>query len=226
VTFPGYKGKVAVVTGGSRGVGAAACRLLAGSGARVAAVARGAGELQELVDELRWIGTDSIGVVADCTDPLSIAQARDCVYKELGPPEVLFTFAGTRTALHPTGVLGVTPQAWHQVVDAELTATFLTVQAFLPAMLALGSGSIVTMGATLEPSRHGSAAFLSAKAGIEMFSRQVATEVAGSGVRVNCLARGFDRAAPDDVAFAALYLASDAASCVNAATLAVAGGIQ
>src|SRR5262245_34283159 len=94
MTFPDFKGRVAVVTGGSRGIGPAACRLLAASGARVAAVARAEGPLQDLVDELRWIGGDAIGVVADCADPESVAELHDSVVAELGPASVMLAFAG------------------------------------------------------------------------------------------------------------------------------------
>jgi 3-oxoacyl-[acyl-carrier protein] reductase len=210
-----------VVTGGSRGVGAAACRLLAASGARVAAVARTEGPLQDLVDELRWTGSDAIGVVADCADPDSVAELRDCVEAELGPATVVLAFAGGDPV--PATVLDLDPGAWERAVRADLVATFLTVRAFLPAMLAAGGGAIVTMGAADEPDRT-NAAFAAAKAGIAAFTRQVAAEIQNSGVRVNCLVRGFDSAPPADVAFAALYLASTAASCINATTLAIAGG--
>lgn len=222
MTFPDFKGRVAVVTGGSRGVGAAACRLLAASGARVATVARTEAPLQELVDELRWIGSDAIGVVADCADPESVTELRDCVEAELGPASVVLAFAGGDPV--PAAVLDLEPDAWERTVRMDLVATFLTVRAFLPAMLAAGSGAIVTMGAADEPSERTNAAFAAAKAGVAAFTRQVAAEVQHSGVRVNCLARGFDQAPPADVAFAALYLASTAASCINAATLAIAGG--
>ena len=222
MTFPDFKGRVAVVTGGSRGVGAAACRLLAASGARVATVARTEAPLQELVDELRWIGSDAIGVVADCADPESVTELRDCVEAELGPASVVLAFAGGDPV--PATVLDLDLDAWDRAVRADLRATFLTVRAFLPAMLAAGSGAIVTMGAADEPSERTNAAFAAAKAGVAAFTRQVAAEVQDSGVRVNCLVRGFECAPPADVAFAALYLASTAASCINATTLAIAGG--
>ena len=222
MTFPDFKGRVAVVTGGSRGIGAAACRLLAASGARVAAVARAEGPLQDLVDELRWLGSDAIGVVADCADPESVTELHDSVVAELGPASVVLAFAGGDPA--PATVLDLDPEAWFHAVRADLTATFLTVRAFLPAMLAAGSGAIVTMGAPDAPPSSTNAGFAAARAGVEAFTRQVAAEVQDSGVRVNCLAGGFDSAPPADVAFAALYLASTAASCINATTLAIAGG--
>jgi NAD(P)-dependent dehydrogenase (short-subunit alcohol dehydrogenase family) len=89
MTVPGFHGQVAVVTGGSRGVGAAACRLLAAGGARVAAVSADGVALQEIVDELHWQGAEAIGVVADCADPAAAAEVRDRVVAELGEPSIV-----------------------------------------------------------------------------------------------------------------------------------------
>ena len=238
MTLPGFTGRVAVVTGGSRGIGAAACRLLVADGARVAAVGLDPDEVQDVVDELRWMGGEAIGVVADCTDPQAVRALRERITGELGEPSLLFAFAiadrereagregerprdgGDDGAHRAVRLLDLDLAAWQRAVDAELTSTFLTVQAFLPAMLAARNGTIVTVGAS--GSSGTDAASVAAGGGIAAFTRHVAGEVAAAGVRVNCLT--CDSPPGPDAAYAALYLASDLASRVHAATLAIAGG--
>jgi NAD(P)-dependent dehydrogenase (short-subunit alcohol dehydrogenase family) len=97
-TLPGFPGRVAVVTGGSRGIGAAACRLLVAGGARVAVVGPDPVAVQDLVEELRWMGGVAIGVVADpSSDPSAV--------RELGEPSLFFTFGSSEAAL---GIFSVT----------------------------------------------------------------------------------------------------------------------
>jgi 3-oxoacyl-[acyl-carrier protein] reductase len=198
--FPDLKGKVVVVTGGSRSVGAAACRLLGATGAKVVAVAPDEAALQDVVDELRWMGGEAIGVVADCADEGALRALRDCVTAEFGPAQAVLALHDDATPRGP--LVGMTLAEWRRAVD--LTSTFLAVQAFLPAMLEARAGAIVALG------------------GAEAFTRQLAAEVAASGVRANCVAPGRNPS-PDEVAFAAVYLVSDAATSINAATLAIAG---
>src|SRR5262249_6856273 len=152
-----------------------------------------------------------IGVVADGADERALAAVRDCVTAEFGPAQVVLALAGGATRSRP--IVGMALAEWHAAIDAELTATFLAVQAFLPAMLAARTGAFVTVG--------GTPAEGVPRAGVAAFTRQLAAEVAPSGVRANCLTpAGNPR--PEQVAFAALYLASDAAASINAATLAIA----
>jgi 3-oxoacyl-[acyl-carrier protein] reductase len=99
MTLPLFQGRVAVVTGGPRGLGAAACRLLAAGGARIAAVSTDAVELQELMEELRWQGASAIGMVADCADPAALAEVRDRVLAELGEPYVVICVDGDSTTV-------------------------------------------------------------------------------------------------------------------------------
>jgi 3-oxoacyl-[acyl-carrier protein] reductase len=207
--FPDLKGKVVVVTGGSRGIGAAACRLLGSAGARVVAVDHDDDALQDLVDELRWMGSEAIGVVAECADERCVHAVRDHVTAEFGPAQAVLALAGGTTRTRP--VVGMTLDEWRSAIEADLTPMFLTVQAFLPGMLAARGGAIVTVGGP--PTTQGAVA---------AFTRELAAEVGASGVRVNSLALGRNPR-PDAVAFAALYLASDAAASINAATLAIAG---
>jgi hypothetical protein len=159
VTFSGFKGRVAVVTGGSRGSGAAACRLLAASGARVAAVAADETALQDVVDELRWLGGDAIGVVADTADPAGAAVAVASVLSELGPADVVFAF----------------PPVCRSLVEAFGAALVVTTDESIPA------------------------------------------------TRVIQGASALDGPLDQTVAFAAVFLASDAFTSTQGATLAISG---
>jgi 3-oxoacyl-[acyl-carrier protein] reductase len=221
-TYPDLAGKVAVVTGGSGGIGAATCRLLAANGARVAVNGRDQARIDGVVDRIRAGGGQAVGVAGDCTDLAAVEQLRQQVEQQLGPAEVVAAFVGGGRA-RPGPVTDLPEEAWHSTVDGTLTATFLTLKGFLPGMIERGRGVILT--------------------------RQVASEVGRHGVRVNCLAphtiltEQIRRVAPEewrqkmaaavplgrlgtpeDVAQAAVFLASDSAAWITGVTLDVAGG--
>jgi len=248
-TFPDLTGKVAVVTGGSKGIGAATCRMLAGNGAKVAVNGRDPAGIDGVVAGLLESGAAAIGVSADCTRFAEIERMREQVERELGPTDVLIAFAGgfaTFSAVHETS-----EEEWHAVVESNLTATFLTIKSFLPGMIERRRGAIVTMasnaGRFLDMKL--TASYAAAKAGIVMLTRHVALEVAQYGVRVNCVAPATVRSErvdrimspqrqaevaqmsplgrmglPDDVAAATLFLASESASWMTGVTVDVAGG--
>jgi 3-oxoacyl-[acyl-carrier protein] reductase len=243
-TYPDLANKVAVVTGGSRGIGAATCRLLAQNGTEVSVNGRDEAAIISVVQEIRGSGGEAIGVPADLTDFAAVERMRRRVEEELGPVDVLAAFAGGQGYPTPT------EQQWRSVIDSDLTATFLTVRSFLPGMIERGRGSIVTMASSAGrlPSQ-ASAAYAAAKAGVVMFSRHVANEVGQHGVRVNCLAPSSvltervkrlmpeetqrqvaamhplqRMGTPEDVALATLFLASESSAWITGVTLDVAGG--
>jgi 3-oxoacyl-[acyl-carrier protein] reductase len=247
-SYPDLPGKVAVVTGGSRGIGAATARALAGNGVTVVVVGRDRAALEATVESITAGGGTATGVRADCTSDEDVAALRAEVVDRYGRADVLAAFAGGNGMPVPT--VEETSAHWRQVVDNELTSTFLTVSAFLPLMLERGAGSVITMSsaAARQPARS-SAAYAAAKAGVVAFSRHLAAEVADRGVRVNCLApaavendrmrarmtdddrrrlgatfplRRIGRA--EDVAAATLFLASAASSWITGITIDVAGG--
>jgi 3-oxoacyl-[acyl-carrier protein] reductase len=247
--YPDLPGKVAVVTGGSKGIGAATCRLLSANRVRVAVVARDEAAIDRLVDRLRAEGGEAMGISADTTSPADVERLRERVAAELGPTDILIPFAGGFG--RPTPILEISEQEWREVIDVNLTSAFLTVKAFLPGMVERRRGAIVTMASNAARflDINTTASYAAAKAGIVMFTRHVAREVGRHGVRVNCVApatvmserierilteaRIEEIAAlsplgrigqPEDVAQAALFLASDAASWLTGVTLDVAGG--
>jgi 3-oxoacyl-[acyl-carrier protein] reductase len=247
--YPNLAGKVGVVTGGSGGIGAATCRLLAANGVKVAVNGRDETKIAAVVEAIRSAGGEALGVAADCTDLAAVERMRKQAEGELGPVEVVCAFAGGGRA-RPGPVAQTTEEEWHSTVDANLTATFLTLRSFLPGMIERGGGSIVTMASSAARFPTGAPTpYAAAKAGVIVLTSQVANEVGRYGVRVNCLAphtvlvertRRFmpeeqqrriaaqiplgRLGTPEDVALAALFLASESSSWITGVTLDVAGG--
>lgn len=247
--FADLEGRVALVTGGSRGIGAATCAALAANGVKVAVNGRDHDAIATVVDAVRAAGGTAIGVPADVCSSGETEALRERVEAELGPVDILVPFAGGFWAY--TAVQDISEEEWHAVIDANLTSTFLTVKAFLPSMIQRRSGVIVTMASNAARVLDATltASYAAAKAGIVQFSRHVAREVGPHGVRVNCIAPGTtateriernlspeQRAelaaraplgrlgTPEDSAYATLFLASDAAGWLTGVTLDVTGG--
>lgn len=246
--YPDLSGTVAVVTGGSRGIGAATVAALARNGVAVAAVARDQEALAGVVAAVAERGGRATGVVADCTDEDQLARAVEQIHDRLGAVDILATFAGGDGMPVPTG--SETAEHWRHVVDNELTSCFLTVSAFLADLTASSSAAVVTMSsAAARQAARSSAAYAAAKAGVVALTRHLAGELAPQKIRVNCiapsaiendkmrtwvsaeqrtaLAAGFPLGRlgqPDDVANAALFLVSQASSWITGVTLDVAGG--
>lgn len=245
--YPDLDGKTAVVTGGSSPIGAAICRQLAYNGARVVVSGRNAKIIDEVVHAIRWDEGEAEGVVADCTERDSLERLKEIAERVFGPVDILATVAGGYGA--PTPFEEIDEQKWRFVVDANLTSTFLTIQCFLPGMILRRQGAILTMASSAGRLPGGaSAPYAAAKAGVIMLSRYLAREMGPHGVRINCLSPsavdvGWQGSlpeeqrrqmlaqfplgrigVPDDVAQAAAFLLSDAASWITGVTLDIAGG--
>jgi 3-oxoacyl-[acyl-carrier protein] reductase len=241
-------GRVAVVTGGSRGIGAQTARALAANGAKVAVIARDETALAGVADGIAAAGGQALAIRADATIEDDIARAAAAIADALGPVDILAPFAGGNGMPVPSAQETVTH--WREVVDSDLTSTFICVHAFLAEMIERRRGAIVTMASAAARQAAGSsAAYAAAKAGVVAFTRHLAAEVGPDGIRVNCLAPSAtanermltwtteeQRAQlaasfplrrigqPEDVAAAALFLASDASAWITGVTLDVAGG--
>src|SRR5215207_9712059 len=248
-TYPDLAGKVGVVTGGSGGIGAATCRLLAANGVKVAVNGRDEAKIIAVVDAIRSAGGEALGVAADCTDFAAVERMRQQVEEEFGPAGVVAAFAGGGRA-RPGPLAQTTEEEWHSTVDANLTATFLTLKSFLPGMIERRGGSMVTMASSAARFPMGAPTpYAAAKAGVIVLTREVASEVGEHGVRVNSLAPHtvlVERTGrfmpeeqqrriaaeiplrrlgtPEDVALATLFLASESSSWITGVTLDVAGG--
>lgn len=247
-TYSDLKGKVAVVTGGSRGIGAATAVALAMNGVSICVVGRDQEAIKDVVSTIAAVGSVGIGIVADCTVERDLDVLQHRVGEELGSVDILIAFAGGNGM--PVATRSETSTHWREVIDSDLTSTFLTVSAFLPQMLERQAGVIVTMAsAAARQAAQSSAAYAAAKAGVIAFSRHLAGEYARDGVRVNCITpsaiendhirswmsteqrRELGAAfplgrigQPKDVASATLYLASTASSWITGVTLDVTGG--
>ncbi len=238
------------MTGSSRGIGAPVAARLAAEGARVAVHGRDAVAVQTVMEGIRQAGGTTEGFLADLTDLSQIEAMRERIEATLGPVDILVANAGG-SPVRPGPVEDLSEEDWRASVDANLTATFLTVKAFLPGMKQRRQGSIVTMSsaASRRPTAMSPIAYVAAKAGIEQFTRALALQVGPSGIRANCVApetilternlveippdvqemlRGQHPIArlgtPDDVADAVLFLAADTASWITGVVLDVAGG--
>jgi 3-oxoacyl-[acyl-carrier protein] reductase len=245
-----FDDRVALVTGSSRGIGAAIARLLASHGARVAIHGRDEEAVRAVTAQITASGGHALAVTADVTNFEQIKTMEQVIDQELGPIDILVANAGGST-VRPGPIEDLSGADWRNEVDANLTATFLTIKAVLPGMKRRGHGIIVTMSsaAARRPSAQSPVAYAAAKAGIELLTKAVALQAGPAGVRANCVApetilteRNEQQipdavkeqlrlthpvqrlGSPDDVAHAVLYLASQSSSWVSGVTLDVAGG--
>jgi 3-oxoacyl-[acyl-carrier protein] reductase len=243
-------GQVALVTGSSRGIGEAIAREFAREGAAVAVHGRDEGAARGVTERIQAEGGQAISVLGDVGDFAQVEAIRRQIEEKLGPVDVLVANAGGNFA-PPAPLEEITEEGFQATVNGNLVATFLTLKSFLPGMKERGHGSIITMGSTA--GRRADArtpiAYSAAKAGIALLTQDVAAQAGPSGIRVNCLApetilTDRNRAripaeqqetiaafhplkrlgTPEDVAHAAVFLASDNSSWITGTVLDIAGG--
>jgi len=243
LNFP-LQDKVALVTGGGSGIGAAIASALAAKGSRVAVVDLNADAASE---QAANIGGESRGFHCDVSDPASVTATVDAVADAFGRIDILVNSAGI-VMLAPAEELSV--EAWDKTIDINLRGTFLVCQAVGRHMLAAGGGAIVNMAsqaATVALDQH--VAYCASKFGVVGVSKVLAAEWGGRGVRVNTISptvvltelgrKAWDGprgdalkelipmgrfAYPNEIAAAAVFLASDAAGMITGADLLIDGG--
>lgn len=180
------KGKTVVITGASRGIGAAAARTFVAEGARVALLARSAGQIESLVSEL---GTAVIGFGCDVSDWASVRDAMDVVKARFGGIDVLINNAGV---VDPIARLAdADPADWGRTQDINLKGVFHGMKAVIPVMRAQGRGTIITVssGAAVR-ALEGWSAYCASKAGALMLTQAAHLEEGAHGIRVLGLSPG------------------------------------
>jgi 3-oxoacyl-[acyl-carrier protein] reductase len=242
----GLDGKRALVTGGSRGIGRAIVLGLAQSGATVAACYhRESDDVNRLRGELSEIGGDSYLTQADVADAASVETFVRDANAKLGGLDIVINNAGV---VSHAMIEQLELEEWHRVIDTNLTAVYLVAKAALPLMAEGGSIVNITSAVAMR-GMPGRTHYISSKAGLIGLTRALCKEVGRRGIRVNALAPGIietdqtsdlDEAGrarysglaalnrlggPEEIAAAALFLASDRASFVSGVTLNVDGGI-
>jgi len=244
--------KVAVITGGSSGIGAVTATLFAREGAAVALTGRNQERGDRVVRAIRESGGEAIFIQSDVRDADQCRQAVEQTLARFGKIDVLFNNAGV---FHSNAVLDCTEEEWDETIDSSLKGAFLMSKYALPSMIERGSGSIIHCSSGWGIlGGDNAAAYCAAKGGLVVMTKAMAIDHGPDGIRVNCICPGdvqtpmlADDAAKrgmswetysagaadrplgrigtaDEIANAVLFLASDESSFVTGAALVVDGG--
>ncbi len=243
-------GKVALVTGGKRGIGKTIALAFAHAGADVAICSRDIadGQLTGVADEIQKLGRSSLAIQADVSQKSDVEKMVGQVISKFGAIDILVNNAG----IGNRGMLVDLPEAeWDKLIDIDLKGCFLCAQAVGKKMIERKKGSIINIASGMaSKATAGRGAYCVAKAGVAMLTRALAQDLGSYSIRANTIAPGlvkteFSRQGwtdsaylkraesmtplgrigePEDVAGAAVFLASDAAAYITGATIVVDGG--
>ncbi len=245
-------GKVAVIGGASSGIGKAAALLFARQGAALVLGARREPLLAELVETIRREGGRALAVAGDVRHEAFAERLAATAVGEFGGLDIAFNNAGTLGPLGPS--LALTASEWREVLETNLSSAYYGAKYQIPAMLARGAGSLIFTSTFVGHTAAfpGTAAYAASKSGLIGLTQALAVEFGGRGIRVNALLPGGTDTAmgrqmsatpealaqvadlhalkrlamPEEVAQAALYLASDASSFVTGTAMLVDGGVS
>ena len=240
--------KVAIVTGGGKGIGAAICAAFAKEGASVVVADLDLAAAKEVAQSLQQTGRTATFAELDVTDANSAAGMAQKVLREYGQIDVLVNNAGARII---KGLMQHSLDDWDQMIRINLTGPFVCAQAVLPNMVGRGSGKIINLASIASfVGRPNRCAYVAAKSGVLGLTRAMAADLAGKNIQVNAIAPGmiaspfnqsFAEASdtgpawakenlvgrwgrPEDITGAAVFLASDESSFVTGAEIKVEGG--
>lgn len=244
--------RIAIVTGGARGIGAAIAKRLSADGFAVAVLDLDEAGCTPVVDEITRTGGKALGVGVDVSDEAAVEQAVSRVADELGAPTVLVNNAGI---IRDNLLFKMTARDWDAVLNVHLRGAFLMSRAVQKYMTDAGWGRIVNLSSTSALGNRGQANYAAAKAGMQGFTKTLAIELGKFGVTVNAIAPGFIETAmtqataervgmsfdefraaaakqtpvgrigqPEDIAATAAFFVRDDASFVSGQVVYVAGG--
>lgn len=244
------EGKVAIVTGASRGIGASTARLFAQEGATIVLASRSEEEMARVVDEIKSNGGKALAVKTDVANAVSVETLIQRTVDAYGRLDIAINNAGIAGGNRP--LIEIPEELFDRIIETNLKGVFLGMKYEIPAMLAAGGGAIVNMSSTvgLVGTGAGIAPYIASKHGVVGLTKAAALEYARHNIRVNALAPGttltsvnerwiadpqtrqritggipLGRVAdPAEVAEAALWLCSDASSYVTGVILPVDGG--
>jgi 3-oxoacyl-[acyl-carrier protein] reductase len=241
------EGRVAVVTGAGRGIGAATARLFAKAGAHLALIDKDGATVSRTAEEIGVSGGEALPFTADVTDAFAIERLFDQVAEEWGRLDILLNNAGI--VLDAT-LEDVTDDDWAQTIDVNLRGPMVCARAAVPHMLKNDHGRLLSATSLVARNgNYGQTSYAATKAGLIGMTRTWARELGPKGITANCVAPGFIdtemvRSVPekvmkqmvartpagrmgtaDEVANVYLFLASDLSSFINGAVVGVDGGL-